>query len=339
VSRRGGGRRPLPKKAHVAVSPRLRVIRGLPAAPRRPEGIRWLRSDGTPNWSQRVSEGRLEAAHLASRPPITVHPASTILEAAEAIASRKVRGLVLADAKGKLMGLLVASDIVNYLGGGEYYNIILNRYNKNIFNALRDEKVSSIANPSPLYVTVDTSLQEILELMVREEVGILPVLTSESIVYGVITEHDIVKALGSKYAGVEVREVASKNIVAVSVDATIREAAQLMVRHGFRRLPVVSPDNSIKGMITAKDIVSFFGSHKAFEIVTSGNIEEALETPVYELMTPGVLTVKETDDISTAASLMMEYGVSGLIVVDEAGKATGIVTERDVLLGLAMERG
>lgn len=334
-----GGRRPPVKKTHVTVSPRLRVLRGPPPTPRRPEGIRWVRSDGTPNWSQRVSEGRMEAAEIASRPPITIHPASTILEAAELIAKHRVRGLVLADAKMVLQGLVVATDIVNYLGGGEYYNIIINRYNGNVFRALRDEKISSIANPSPIHVRVDESLQGLLEIMVREGVGLLPVVNFENKVYGVVTEHDLVRMLASGYIGVSVSEVASRSIVAVGVEDTIKRAAELMVRHGFRRLPVVGSDGSIKGMVTAKDIVAFFGSHRAFELATTGQIEEVLKTPIYELMTPGVITVEEHEDVSTAAKIMEEHGVSGLIVVDQSGNATGIVTERDILLAIAIERG
>lgn len=337
MSRRGGsGRRPPVKKSHVSVSPRLRVIRSLPPAPRRPEGVRWVRSDGSPNWSQRLYEGRMEAASLASRPPIGVHDSSTILEAAETMAKHRVRGLVVTDAKSRLNGLVVSTDMVNYLGGGEYYNIVVNRHKGNIFSALRDERVVSIANPSPIHVRVDARLEEIVEIMVKEGVGILPVVNFEGITYGVITEHDVVRALGKEYVGISVGQVSSKSIVAVGVEDTIKRAAELMVRHGFRRLPVVGEDGGIKGMVTAKDIVSLFGTHRAFEYSTSGNIEEVLRMPVYEIMSPGIVTVEEYRDVSEAAKRMEEYGTSGLIVVDEDGNATGIITERDVLIAIAL---
>ncbi|MEB2837300.1 MAG: CBS domain-containing protein [Desulfurococcales archaeon] len=336
----GGARRPPVKKAHVAVSPRARLTRRPPTAPRRPEGIRWVRSDGSPNWSQRLAVRQGEVAQVASRPPIGVSPSSTVLEAAEVMAENNVRGLVLVDAKGHLHGVLMATDIVNYLGGGEYFGIVENRHKLNIYSALRDEQVVSISNPSPAYIYTTTSLADAVKLMVIEGIGFLPVVNVEEVAYGVVTEHDIVRTyLGEEYMGIKVGEVASKNIVAVGIEDTLRKAAELMVRHGFRRLPVLGSDNSIKGMITAKDIVRFFGSHRAFEFVTTGDINEVLETPVYELMEPGILTVEASADVSEAARLMREHNVGSLIVLDEKGEAVGIITERDVVVAIALERG
>ena len=341
---RGGGargaRRPPVRKPHVAISPRVKLVRLPPPAPRRPEGIRWLRSDGTPNWSQRVASVRSDVVELASRPPIKISASATILEAAEAIASHRVRGLVLADAKGLLKGVLMATDIVNYLGGGEYYSIITNRYSGNLFRALRDERVSSIANPSPFYALKTDSLLDIIKLMVIEGVGFLPIVNDEGVVYGVITEHDIVHAHSLEaYVGVRVGEIASRNIVVAGIEDPIKKAAELMIKHGFRRLPVVGEDGSIKGLLTAKDYVEFFGSHRAFDFVVSGDIEEVLKVPVYEVMKPGVITINEDADVSEAARTMRDHGVSSLIVVDNEGNATGIVTERDLLTALVLERG
>jgi CBS domain-containing protein len=336
----GGTRRPPVRKPHVAVSPRARLVRSLPSAPRRPEGIRWLRSDGSPNWSQRIASVKSDITELASRPPITISTSSTILEATEVIATHKVRGLVLADAKGFLKGVLMATDIVNYLGGGEYYSIVRYRYSGNVFRALRDESVSSIANPSPFYVVKTDSLLDTIKLMVVEGVGFLPVVNEEGVVYGVITEHDIVRTyMPGTYTGVKVGEIASKNIVVAGVEDSLKKAAELMIKHGFRRLPVVGNDGSIKGLLTAKDYVEFFGSHRAFDFVVSGDIEEVLKVPVYEVMKPGVITIEEDADASEAARVMKEHGVSSLIVVDKEGNAVGIVTERDLLTAVVLERG
>jgi len=336
----GGARRPPVRKPHVAVSPRARLTRSPPSTPRRPGEIRWLRSDGSPNWSQRVSSIRSEVAELASRPPITVSTSATILEAAEVIATHKVRGLVLADVKGFLKGVLMATDMVNYLGGGEYYSIVRYRYSNNLFRALRDERVSSIANPSPLYATKTDSLLDIIKLMVVEGVGFLPLVNEEGVLYGVITEHDIIRGYMSEtHVGVKVGEVSSKNIVVTGVEDTLKKAAELMIRHGFRRLPVIGSDGSIKGVLTAKDYVEFFGSHKAFDFVVSGDMEEVLKVPVYEVMKPGVVTIEEDADVSEAAGAMKDHDVSSLIVVDREGNAVGIVTERDILTALVLERG
>lgn len=51
----------------------------------------------------------------------------------------------------------------------------------------------------------------------------------------------------------------------------------------------------------------------------------------HQIMTRKVITISPDASISEAAKLMIDYHVSGLPVVDAAGKLVGIVTERDFL--------
>ncbi len=302
----------------------------------RPEGIRWLRADGTPNWSQRIYEKPGEARLLASRPPRSIVYSSTILEAVEAIAEHRVRGLVVVDSRDSLKGILLTTDIINYLGGGDYYNIVIARHNRSIFKSLRNELVQSIYNPSPIYVYTDQSLEDVLHAMIGEGIGLIPVVYGDGTVYGVLTEHDMVKYLARRSVGRRVRDYMTTPVVTIDAESTIRSAARQMVRYGFRRLPVVSGgDSSVKGMVTAKDLVVFFGSHEALSRSTTGNIEEALETPVYEVMQSGVYTIDADADVGEAASAMIEYGVSSLLVTEE-DSIIGIITERDVLVSLVV---
>jgi len=52
---------------------------------------------------------------------------------------------------------------------------------------------------------------------------------------------------------------------------------------------------------------------------------------VLDIMSIDVLTVSPEDSLKAAARLMVERGVSGLPVVDSAGKLVGIITEADFL--------
>ena len=330
-SRRGAGARPPARKPVVR-----KMARPKPGftARSRPEGIRWLRADGTPNWSQRIAEKVGDAELLASRPPRTVQHTATILDAARLVYEYKVRGLVVVDASDVLKGVLLTTDLVNYLGGGEYYRIVEVRHGDNIFKALNDESIASIYNPGPMYVDRKASLTSVLQLMIAEGVGFVPVVDSDGVVYGVITEHDLVRHLADKRVGRKVRDHMTSTVVMVEAEAPIREAARLMVVHGFRRLPVVS-GGEVKGMVTAKDYVSFFGSNEAFKAVEKGTMSEVLSVPVYEIMTPVVYTVSPDADVGDAAREMLEKGVSSLLVVED-DEVKGIITERDVLVAVAI---
>ena len=53
--------------------------------------------------------------------------------------------------------------------------------------------------------------------------------------------------------------------------------------------------------------------------------------PVKEIMTITVVTVSINDSVEQCAKLLQEYNISGLPVLDEAGRVAGIVTEGDLI--------
>lgn len=52
---------------------------------------------------------------------------------------------------------------------------------------------------------------------------------------------------------------------------------------------------------------------------------------VKEVMTEQVVTVMTEDSVEKCANLLLEHNISGLPVLDEAGKVVGIVTEGDLI--------
>ena len=52
---------------------------------------------------------------------------------------------------------------------------------------------------------------------------------------------------------------------------------------------------------------------------------------VADIMTRRVISVSPDDTVETAAKLMLERGISGLVVVDAKGELAGVVTEGDLL--------
>jgi CBS domain-containing protein len=52
---------------------------------------------------------------------------------------------------------------------------------------------------------------------------------------------------------------------------------------------------------------------------------------VREVMTTDVVTVSTGDSVETCAKLLQEHNISGLPVLDEAGRVAGMVTEGDLI--------
>ena len=299
----------------------------------------YLRADAAPNWSQRVKEREGDIVKVASKPAITITITATVLSAIELMSAKRVRGLVVVGSDRRLRGTLMATDIVNYLGGGQLYNIVERRHFRDLYGALTSETVESLMNPTPLYVTTEAKVTDVLRLMVLNGIGLVPVVDKEGVPYGVVTEHDMVRYLHQGVLGIRVSEVMSTTLVVVYSDDTLKRAAQMMSLYGFRRVPVISrSDNSIVGVVSALDFIRFFGEHEALKRAESLDIEDVLSTPVESIMSKGVFTVSEDSDVGEAAELMNKYNTNSLIVTSKEGEAVGILTERDVLLAYAVKR-
>ena len=111
----------------------------------------------------------------------------------------------------------------------------------------------------------------------------------------------------------QVKEVMSRRIIAISPEETVAVAARLLSQHNIGALPVCSRDGRLRGMVTDRDIV--------VRCVAAGDDPE--RTRVAEIMTRRVLAVEE------AARLMAREQVRRL-PVQEHGRLVGMVSLGDV---------
>jgi CBS domain-containing protein len=100
------------------------------------------------------------------------------------------------------------------------------------------------------------SLREAARLMAERRVGAAVVIDPDSPGPGIITERDLLEALGrGQDADSErVAEHLTSDIVFAAPDWSLEEAAVAMVRGGFRHL-VVTEGGEVSGLLSMRDIV------------------------------------------------------------------------------------
>lgn len=301
--------------------------------PLRQEHYRWMR-EGTPNFNDKVFQYVSELEIIAKKDVKWVYSSTPIMKVIEEMA-HSYRSIVVLSQNGLFSGLITVMRMVDYLGGGELFEIIMKRHYYNVFSALNKEPVESIMVRNPVIVYVDEGIKEALSRMITYGAGILPVLERSGKIYGILTEHDLVKYLaGVASIGLKIREVMSSPVVTIEENNVLKEAMEKMVRFGFRRLPVVNRDGMIDGIITAIDIVREFGTHKLVKKINSEDIREILALPVSEIMVRDVAVVHVDDDLANAVNTMLNKNISSVLVIDDEGLLKGIVTERDVLYAI-----
>ena len=108
--------------------------------------------------------------------------------------------------------------------------------------------------------------------------------------------------------------------------ATVNEAMTAMKQFGVSSLVVNRRhDDDELGVVTVTDI--------AREVIATNRSPDRVN--VYEIMSKPVLTVRLQMQARYAARLLVHFGISRTLVVDDAGNPEGIVTLRDMVMGLA----
>jgi CBS domain-containing protein len=226
----------------------------------------------------------------------------------------------------KLQGIVTSTDVVNYLGGGEKFQIIQRKYRGSFFKAI-NEPVKSIIQPNPPSINTAASIGEAVRLMKQRNVGGLPVVDNTNTIWRIVTERDILGIFKGKISGTKVAEFMTKNVVTATPRTTVFEAERAMIEKSFRRLPVVS-EGKLAGIVTTMDVVRFFGSSEVFHHLRSETILQVLQTPALEIGTRNVITTFPKTDLGEAARVMDEKNIGALLVV-EGERLVGIITERD----------
>ena len=137
-----------------------------------------------------------------------------------------------------------------------------------------------------------------------------------------INEH-AVTTHGVDFMGIvfAVRHIMRKNIISVKNNASVVEAASVMVKNDIGSV-VVTKDGKPVGILTEKDIVKNCCARK----LCGGDLK------VEEIMSTPLITIEADASLGEAALLMSRNKIRRLLVT-EKGKIVGIITEKDVLRG------
>jgi len=118
------------------------------------------------------------------------------------------------------------------------------------------------------------------------------------------------------------------NPVTIQSTATIADASEIMRANKFRRLPIVD-DGRLVGIVTDRDLREVSASPATTLSIFELNYLLA-KMKVKDIMKRNVITISAEATIEEAALSMYNNRIGGLVVVDDTGKVTGVLTETDI---------
>jgi IMP dehydrogenase len=104
----------------------------------------------------------------------------------------------------------------------------------------------------PFTVTPEQKISDLFDLMKKYKISGFPVIDGDKKLVGMITNRDLrfVSDVNKKVKDV----MTSKNIVTAPEGTSFERAKEILQNHRVEKLPVVSADGKLKGLITIKDI-------------------------------------------------------------------------------------
>lgn len=142
---------------------------------------------------------------------------------------------------------------------------------------MRCYQVRDVMTADPMTVTPAMPLKNVADILVRGRIGVVPVLTPQGRVAGVVAEGDLLRkeqlqrdpdGRHSAHLPYRIRrdiataetagELMDRYPATAPADTSVPEAARLMDRHQSRFLLVTSEDGKLLGVVTAWDLLRAF---------------------------------------------------------------------------------
>ena len=135
----------------------------------------------------------------------------------------------------------------------------------------------------------------------------------------------------------KVSDLMTKDVVTVSPETSVRDAAALLVEHRISGVPVVTPKGEVVGVLSEADILVKAGGSTSRSRLLGwlldpdiGLEDKIRAETVSEAMSSPPVVVTPTRSVHEAARLMVSETVNRLPVVD-GGNLVGILTRADVV--------
>ena len=213
-----------------------------------------------------------------------------------------------------------------------------------------------------LQIKPNTTVAEAAQLMAAKREDCVLVTDDDDRIAGIFTAKDLafrVVGAGIKARDVTIADIMTKNPLCARTDTSATDALDLMVRKGFRHLPVMDENQDISGILditkcfydamekleraytssrklydALEGVQSELGSSQPQQIIQYvETLRQKMSGPTLESVLNGMppTTVSVRTSVKEAAALMKENHTTAVLVQDQ-GSITGIFTSKDVVL-------
>ncbi len=131
-----------------------------------------------------------------------------------------------------------------------------------------------------------------------------------------------------------VSDVMTRGALSVQPDARVNDAWQTLAEHKVAQAPVVDVLGRVIGLLVRADMAPLD------LLPEPGAVKQAIDLarrPVADVMVSPVPTVSADTELRRVAAVLLDTGLPGLPVTDEAGVLSGFISRTDILRAVAAD--
>lgn len=220
-------------------------------------------------------------------------------------------------------------------------------------------------------VHLETPVATIVELLLQAPFHVLPVVDERNQLRGILSTGDLInagllpmrrglvrtareldtqtaEAIASSLAEAQrsssrtAQNIMHRQVRTIGPDASIREAAQILIDTQLRNLPVVDGTGTLLGIVTRADLLQAIRTSPLMSQDASSATQplshtrpepglSAQQQPITTYLNTDVATVEEDTPFAETIDVLITSSLKRVIVVDAVGHVKGIISDVDVL--------
>lgn len=175
-------------------------------------------------------------------------------------------------------------------------------------------KVKELMTKNVICTSVPGTRRDTIRIMVKNDITGLPVNNRDTGKYvGFVTRQDFF----NKPDESQLAMTMNREHPYTTPDTDITDAARILVGNNLHHLPVLDRKRCVVGILTPADYLQVIEKNR-------------IKTPVYRLLRSPFIPVYEKTPLRLAAEITGMCNVYALPVLNDRGKLSGIITDRDI---------
>jgi CBS domain-containing protein len=224
---------------------------------------------------------------------------------------------------------------------------------KDLLRMPDETQLGLLMTPDPVTIGPDETIAEAARLMIRHGVRRLPVVEDRRLV-GLLSVSDLILAIAQMKCAVPIREVYTSQTFAIWEETPLTVVGRVMEISGFDAIPILDADNTLRGIISERDLIrnSVIEDSVGISDFSNGTDDDEWtwesirdnhtlsysiskvqipKKPVKNAMVKNVIAVPLNAEVSECALKMKRARVDQLPVINGDKRLVAMLFDRDLI--------